>query len=90
MHYITGTSFVIAPNAKSNLSPDRRFKVGLTYTLLRISRKEDKFVYTFACVNDRTKLEIEFNSCNEADNLIAKIKKEILPNYYKEEPILED
>jgi hypothetical protein len=85
MHYITGTSFTVAPNSKSNLSPDRRFKVRHTYSLSRIFKKENKFIYTFTCLNDRSKVEIEFNSCSEADLVISKLKKEQLPNYYKEE-----
>jgi len=81
MHYITGTSINVAPN----LSPDRRFKSGHSYNLSRIFKKEDKVVYTFVCVNDRSKMELQFNSCNEADLLISKLRREQLPNYYKEE-----
>ena len=85
MHYITGTSFTVAPNSKSNLSPDRRFKVGHTYSLSRIFKKENKFIYTFICSYDKSKVEIEFNSCGDADLVISKLRKEQLPNYYKEE-----
>lgn len=87
MHYIVGTSFNVAPNNKSTLSPDRRFKVGCTYTLSRIFKKDNSFVYTFVCTNDRSKLEIEFKTCNEADQIISKIRREQLPVYYKEEEI---
>jgi hypothetical protein len=91
MHYIVGTSFSVAPNNKSTLSPDRRFKVGHTYTLSRILKNEDSFIYTFVCANDRSKLEIIFKTCNEADQVISKIKKEQLPVYYvREETSLED
>lgn len=83
MHYITGTSFTIAPNSK--ILPDRRFKSGNSYTLLHIFKKEEKFKYVFVCLNDRSKLEIEFNSCIEGDRLISKLRREELPNYYKEE-----
>ena len=29
----------------------------------------------------RNKLDIEFNSCREADSLLAKLKNERIPNY---------
>lgn len=90
MHYITGTSFTVTSNAKSNLSPDRRFKIGFTYTLLRILKKDQNMFYTFACVNDGSRVEIEFSTCYDADKVIAKLRKEILPNYYTLESDLND
>lgn len=87
MHYIVGTSFSVAPNSKSNLSPDRRFKIGYTYSLIRIFKKEDKIVYTFVCANDRSKLELEFNTCNDADLVISKLKREQLPMYNSQEEL---
>ena len=88
MHYIVGTSFSVAPNNKSTLSPDRRFKVGHTYTLSRILKNEDSFTYTFVCANDRSKLEIIFKTCNDdwaicCGSRDSKISYHIMSKKYK-------
>jgi len=79
MHYIIGTSFAITPNPKLGIR-DKRFKPGQAYTLIYISKKDDKAVYTFLGM-DRSKVVVEFNSCREADAFISKFRNERIPDY---------
>lgn len=82
MHYIIGTSFKVTPASRSLLR-DKRFTVNNIYTLVHILNKNSKVTYYFLDLN-RNKIEVEFNSCREADSLISKLKNERIPNY--EEP----
>jgi len=78
MHYIVGTSFRVTPNPKVNIR-DKRFVPNQTYTLMYISKKNDKVVYSFTGAGQ--KIQIEFNSCREGDSFISKFKNEAIPNY---------
>lgn len=79
MHYIIGTSFKVTQGARSFLR-DKRFVVGGVYSLIHIAPRGDKYMYYFMDLN-RTKFDIEFNSCREADAMLAKLKNEKIPNY---------
>jgi hypothetical protein len=81
MHYIAGTSFTVAQKI---LTGDKRFRPGLTFSLISISKKDNKVLYTF--LNSlKEKIQVEFKSCREADLFISKFKNEKLPNYEKVE-----
>jgi len=62
---------------------------GKAYSLFNIRKDKDKLVYVFVD-QTRQKIEVEFNSCREADQFISKLKNENIPNYdaVKEEPAL--
>lgn len=79
MHYIIGTNFAITPNPKLSVR-DKRFKPGQAYTLIYISKKEDKVVYTFLSM-DRSRIDVEFSNCREADAFISKFRNERIPDY---------
>ncbi len=79
MHYIIGTSVKINPATKFAIK-EKKLQPGQVYTLLYISKKLDKVIYMFTDLN-RTKTEVEFNSCREADNFIAKLRNEKIPDY---------
>lgn len=87
MHYIIGTSFKVT-QASRTLLRDRRFVVGGIYSLIHISNSNGKVTYHFLDTS-RNKIEVEFNSCREADSLLAKLRNEKIPNYdeFKEEVI---
>ena len=79
MHYIIGTSIKVNPATKMAIR-DKRLQPGQVYTLIYISKKQDKIVYTFLDLN-RTKIDVEFSTCREADNFIAKLRNEKIPDY---------
>jgi len=84
MHYIIGTCFSIIPGARYGaLVNTRGFNQGILYSLINISKKDDKVVYTFYG-SDKSKIEMNFNSCSEGDKFISILRKEILPNYYSD------
>lgn len=66
MHYIVGTQFS---------------KSGRKYSLYHITRKEDKVEYTFNESNGGDPLVLVFECSKDADNYIAKARRESLPNY---------
>lgn len=78
MHYIVGTSFRVTPNPKA-LIRDKRFAPQQAYTLIHISKKDNKVVYTF--LGGGQKILVDFNNCREADQFISKFRNENLPNY---------
>ena len=82
MHYIVGTRFTIAPGARLTASINlRKFTPSVIYTLISISKKEDNFKYIFSGSN-KTNIELEFISCNEADKFLSIVRNEKLPDYY--------
>jgi hypothetical protein len=80
MHYIIGTNFTVNPNPSKSGVRDKRFKPGNSYSLLHISKKQDKALYTFIGA-DRSRFDVEFNSCRDADMFISRIRNENIPNY---------
>lgn len=88
MHYIIGTSFKVTPASRSLLR-DKRFSVNGVYSLIYISQKNNKVLYTFIDLS-RNKIEVEFNSCREADSLIAKLKNERIPNYDEPKEVVDN
>lgn len=87
MHYIVGTSFRVTPNPKA-LIRDKRFEPQQFYSLIHISRKDNKMVYTF--LGGGKKITVDFNNCREADIFISKFKNENLPNYDKQLPVVDN
>jgi len=79
MHYIIGTSIKVNPATKVAIK-DKRLQPGQVYTLAYIAKKQDKFIYMFLDMN-RKKIDVEFNSCREADSFIAKLRNERIPDY---------
>ena len=63
---------------------DKRFKYNIKYVLTNISKKDDKFVYTFACADG--KVAAEFNSIPDAEKFISNCRKERIPVYSYDEP----
>jgi hypothetical protein len=88
MHYIIGTSFKVS-QAGRTLLRDKRFAVGGVYSLIHITPRNGKYVYYFMDLS-RNKLDIEFNSCREADSLLAKLKNERIPNYEEQKEDITD
>ena len=76
MHYITGTSFIVRQQA--NIW-DKQFNLNTPYSLFSITQCEGGFKYMFKAHKHTT--EIVFESCKQADDLIARHKKEKLPDY---------
>lgn len=79
MHYIVGTSFKVT-SASRSLLRDKKFSVGGIYSLIYIANNKGKYIYHFVDLN-RNKIQIEFNTCREADSLLAKLRNEKIPNY---------
>jgi len=86
MHYITGTSFTVAHKV---LTGDKRFRPGLSFSLISICKKDNKVFYTFLS-SVKEKIVLEFNNCREGDLFISKFKNEKLPDYNKVETNLEN
>lgn len=86
MHYIIGTSFSLNYRI-GHAVKDRRFKPGVVYKLINISKKEDKFFYKFIG-SDQSIIEIEFSNCREGDKFISALRNEKLPEYDKLEEIV--
>ncbi len=97
MHYILNTTLSIPvtigaskiggptipgqPSRIQKLST-RSLRPGVFYTLMHI-RKEDNVVKYIFKGNDGTVTEETFANCKEADQFIANIKGETLPDYEK-------
>lgn len=80
MHYILGTSFV-TPARLGTSTIERQLQPNTTYQLVYIQKKDSNtVVYTFHS-NKRERIEVVFKSCREADAIIARFKKENIPDY---------
>lgn len=88
MHYILGTSF-ITPQRLGVNAAEKQLKPNTAYQLIYIQKKDpETAIYTFMS-NSRERIEITFSSCREADKMIARFKKENIPDYeaqYMTEP----
>jgi len=95
MHYIIGTSFTVdhrgiqpgqqrvisSSTPRQSRSPyELLFEAGHIYQLQRITKEDDVFVYHFNR-SDMTQHQIKFPSTRDADAVIAKFRKEQLPDY---------
>ena len=91
MHYIIGESFEVPPVVRGQTDPktlelnrlSREFEDVGSYSIYYITRrpKTNKIQYTF--INEHTGLKVykDFDSATQADELIAKLKGESLPDY---------
>ena len=89
MHYIIGTRILftrskIQPGISSSgiklLKKPPEFEYDTTYSLYNIKKSDDKFIYSFQS-NIGEIVQIEFNSISAGDQYIAKLKREIIPDY---------
>jgi hypothetical protein len=82
MHYIAGTFFTVdrIPNRNTPTQYSRLFLPGVTYRLIHIVKTGDTFDYRFMG-SDNTSPVAKFGSARQADNFIAKHRKEAIPDY---------
>jgi len=94
MHYIIGTTILInethapkpggsindmrAPRKRVNMTP---FETGVEYSLYNITKVDDVFEYTFYAAQTQEMKAVHFNSPTDADNYIAHLRGEQLPDY---------
>ncbi len=64
----------------NNRVPTRGLVEGVVYTLSFIKKQDKNVEYTFKGSDNSIVVE-KFTSCNEADEFIAKIRGEKLPDY---------
>lgn len=95
MHYIIGTSIIINETVQSSSgsvnitdmrSPKRvrnttPFKTGVEYSLYNISPIRDVFEYMFYSDTIQDTVVLTFGSPSAADNYIAQLRGEMVPNY---------
>jgi len=85
MHYIAGTSFGLRPDPRRGFaSRENQFKVGILYRLSSIRKKSDDLVTYVFYGDDRSVVELDFDSTRSADIFIANIRKEQIPDYTQE------
>jgi hypothetical protein len=85
MHYIAGTSFSLKPDPRRGFaSRENQFKVGILYRLSNILKKNNDLLTYVFYGNDRSTVELEFDSARAADVFIANIRKEQIPDYTQE------
>jgi len=77
---IGGPTMFGAINNDAPKLTNTKFKPGTSYTLIYIKKLDDGVEYTFKTSSGDIIVE-KFNSCNDADMVIASIKGEKLPNY---------
>jgi len=84
MHYIIGTSFSIKPDPRRGFkSLENQFNVNIFYKLTNITAQKDStLAYTFDGT-DRSRVVLPFEVSKDADNFIAKLRNEALPDYTK-------
>lgn len=84
MHYIIGTCLKVIPAQRVDpnnfFRGEKNFKPGTTYSLINIKRNENGVMYNFACHGGAV-IEMQFESCRQADRFIAKHRQEELPDY---------
>ena len=95
MHYILNTTFrapgggfrqpIGGPTRFNNLAESQTvgskdFEPGELYVLVYIKKLDEKVEYTFKSSKGKIVTQL-FQSCNDADMFIAKMRNEILPDY---------
>jgi len=81
MHYIIGTSFSVRPDPHRGFrSLENSFNVNVLYRLINITLKDNTLNYTFDGA-DRSNVVLSFESSKAADNFIAKLRNEVIPDY---------
>jgi hypothetical protein len=81
MHYIIGTSFSVGPDPRRGFrSLENSFNVNVLYKLININLTTNVLNYTFDGT-DRSRVVLPFESSKAADNFIAKLRNEIVPDY---------
>jgi len=81
MHYIIGTSFSVKPDPRRGFrSQENSFNTNVMYRLMNISVNGTILNYTFTGT-DQSQIILPFESSRDADNFIAKIRNEQIPNY---------
>jgi hypothetical protein len=81
MHYIIGTSFSVKPSPHRGFrSLENSFNVNILYKLININLINNVLNYTFDGA-DRSRIVLPFESSKAADNFIAKLRNETIPDY---------
>lgn len=84
MHYITGTNFSVRPDPKRSFrARENEFIPNTLYTLFSIAKHADGLEYTFR-TTDKVVNKMIFTTGREADEFIASIRKEQLPDYSRD------
>ena len=92
MHYIPGTRLIPSSTSGSNHSTISQFKsakkkigpflVGREYELWSIRKTpQETYKYTFKDLSSSNREEMIFNTMVQADEFIARVRGEDLPNY---------
>lgn len=79
MHYIIGTYFV-TPQRLGLSENEKKLAPGTQYNLIHIQKSKNKAIYSLLDTK-RTKIELTFDSCRDADKFIARMRKENIPDY---------
>ena len=84
MHYIIGTSFSVkADPYRGFRSLENQFNINTIYRLTNIAvNKDNTLSYTFDG-GDRSRIVLDFEASRYADDFIAKLRNEIIPDYSK-------
>jgi len=81
MHYIIGTSFSVRPDPRRGFrSLENSFNINVLYRLINIALKDNTLNYTFDG-SDRSRVVLNFESSKAADNFIARLRNEAIPDY---------
>jgi hypothetical protein len=84
MHYIIGTSFSVRPDPRRGFrSLENSFNINVLYKLININLTNSVLNYTFDGT-DRSRVVLSFESSKTADNFIAKLRNEVVPDYTAE------
>tara|TARA_Y100000310_G_C20038903_1_gene515258 strand:- start:140 stop:460 length:321 start_codon:yes stop_codon:yes gene_type:complete len=97
MHYVIGTQIVVEKKSnrvvpgmssqqlKENLKRSKhdgvqsQFEINRVYTLTRIYKKDENVIYCFTDGVERK--EVQFDNTKTADQFIAELRQETLPDY---------
>lgn len=83
MHYIIGTSFTVDSKINRGLYSryDSVLKPGHTYRLIHLHKNDNDTISYHFIGTDGSKPIVDFISARVADNMIAKYKREQIPDY---------
>lgn len=81
MYYIIGASFSVKPDPRRGFqSRENQFINNIPYKLSNIVARQGHLTYTFTGA-DRSSVTLNFESSKDADQFIAKLRNERLPEY---------